>query len=153
VFFTKFYPKHFNQGEKAMNKVNKEDLKVRDITDGIKTATGLVKDNFFGGFEFTISLWEENLKVLNKWLSLQRDYIHLMKDISEKYPHEGMRMWSEVFKPLSSPTDWFTPLQRNYLRLTQNASDKFSKDLLDLSQKNIERVSSVFSDYLSLLGR
>lgn len=74
-----------------------------------------------------------------------------MKDASEKFPNEGMRIWSEVFKPLSSPTDWFTSLQRNYLRLTQNASDKFTKDVLNFSQRN--RVSSAFSDYLSLLGR
>jgi hypothetical protein len=135
-----------------MYKVNNE-----KSTDAIMTATGLVKENYLVGFELTISLWEENLKVLNsqlnKWLSLQGDYLNLMKDASEKLPNEGMRMWSEVFKPLSSPSDWFTSLQRNYLRLTQNASDKFTKDVLNLSQRYIERVSSAFSDYVSLLGR
>jgi hypothetical protein len=141
-----------------MTKAKRKVLKVRDSTNAIMTATGLVKDNFLVGFELTISLWEENLGVLNnqfnKWLSLQRDYINLMKDVSEKFPDDGMKMWSESFNPLiSSPTDWFTSLQRNYLRSAQNASGKFTKDVLNLSQKNIERVSSAFSDYLSLLGR
>jgi len=125
-----------------MNKVNKEDLKVRDITDGIKTATGLVKDNFFGGFEFTISLWEENLKVLNsqldKWLSLQRDYINLMRDLSEKLPNESMKMWSEGLKPLLAQTEWLTSLQKDYISSTQHSSDKLAKDLLALGRKSMD---------------
>ena len=137
-----------------MTTVKREELKVRDITDAIKTATGLVKENFLVGFDLTISLWEENLKVLSsqldKWLSLQRDYINLVRDVSEKFPNEGVRMWSEGLKPLHAQTEWFTSLQRNYIRSTQNSSDKLTKDIIKLSQKSIERTFSAFEDYLNL---
>ncbi|MGH7808553.1 MAG: hypothetical protein ACRENT_10730 [Thermodesulfobacteriota bacterium] len=125
-----------------MTKVKREALKVGDSTDAIKAATGSVKENYLVGFELTISLWEENLKLLSsqldKWLNLQRDYINHIRNISEKFLNEGMR-WSEDLKPLHAQTDWFTSLQRNYIRSTQNSSDKLAKDLLALSRKNIDR--------------
>ncbi len=43
--------------------VERKELKVRDITDAVNEITGLVKDNCLVWFEFTNSLWEENLKV------------------------------------------------------------------------------------------
>ncbi|MBI2486566.1 MAG: hypothetical protein HYW01_06340 [Deltaproteobacteria bacterium] len=126
-----------------MPEVKREELKIRDITDAMKGVSVLVKENFLVGFDLTISLWEENLKVLSsqldKWLSLQRDYINLMRDFSEKLPNEGMKMWSEGLKPLHAQTDWFTSLQRDYIRSTQNSSNKLTKDLLTLSQKSIDR--------------
>ncbi len=109
----------------------------------MKDVHGLVKENFLAGFDLTIFLWEENLKVLNsqldKWLSLQRDYINLMRDLSEKLPNEGMRMWSEGLKPLLAQTEWFTSLQKDYISSTQHSSDKLAKDLLALSRKSVDR--------------
>ena len=133
----------------------KREEKVRDITDVVKEASGLVKENYLAGLELTISLWEENLKALSsqldKWFVLQGDYINLMRDLSEKFPTEVMKMWNGSLKPLNAQTDWFISLQKDYLGFVRSTSDKFTKDVLNLSQKNIERVFSAFSDYLSLL--
>jgi hypothetical protein len=125
-----------------MTKAKNEALKVKNSEDAIKTATGLVKESFLAGFELTISLWEENLKVLNsqldKWLSLQRDYINLMRDLSEKLPNESMKMWSEGLKPLLAQTEWLTSLQKDYISSTQHSSDKLAKDLLALGRKSMD---------------
>ncbi len=140
-----------------MAAVKKEELKVGDIADALKEASSLVKENYLAGLELTISLWEENLKVLNsqldKWFVLQGDYINLMRDLAEKFPTEVMKMWSGGLKPLSTQTDWFISLQKNYLESVRSMSDKFTKDMLNLNQRNIERVFSAFSDYLALLER
>lgn len=136
-----------------MAKVKREELK--DITDATKELTDLVKEDYLAWFEFTTSLWEENRKVLNsqldKWLSLQGDYINLMRDFSQKIPNEGMKMWNEFLKPLNAQTDRFMSIQKDYIESTRSASDKFTKGFLSLNQKSIERALSAFSDYVNPL--
>ena len=53
-----------------MAELKRQELKVGDITDVVKEATGLVRENYLIGLELTSSLWEKNLreKVLNSKL-------------------------------------------------------------------------------------
>jgi hypothetical protein len=145
-----------NKEEKAMAEVKMPDLKIADITDVIKETNGLVKENYLAGFELTISLWEENLKVLSsqfdKWVASQKDCMNLMKDFQGKSSTEATNGWGIGLKPLVAQTEWFVSLQKDYLESVRVMSDKFAKDVINLNQKNVEKAFSVFSGYLGLFG-
>jgi len=60
-----------------MAELKRHELKVGDITDIVKEATGLVKENYLVGLELTSSLWEKNLR--EKVLNSKLDSIKLLR--------------------------------------------------------------------------
>ncbi len=72
--------------------LKRQKLKVGDITDIVKEATGFIKENYLAEIKHEISLLEKNLREnvlsnqLNKGIVLQGDYINLMSNLSEKSP-------------------------------------------------------------------
>ncbi len=131
----------------------KEPIKVKDYSDVIKGITGLARENYENGFEFALSLWEENLKVLNtqvdQWLNIQQDYTKGVKEFYEKLPKEVAAFWDG--KAINTEVNRLTTLQKEYIGLVRNASDKFTKETLSLTRKNVERALSLFDEYLNLV--
>jgi hypothetical protein len=133
----------------------KEELTVREVTDFTREAIGLVKESYLMGLELSVFLWNENLKLLNSqidnWFVLQQDYANFMKDFSQNFLGERIKMWNGGLKnPLGVQTDWYVSIQNNYLELLKNLSNKFAKNAVTLSQKNIETGFSVFDNFLNL---
>jgi hypothetical protein len=131
----------------------KDTLKVKDYPDVIKGITGLVKENYQNGFEFALSLWEENLKILNtqvdQWLNIHQDYTNTIKELYEKFPKDIPAFWDG--KAVNNEINRFVALQKEYIGLVRNASEKFTKETLNLTKKNVERALSLFDEYLSLI--
>ena len=129
----------------------KDALKVKDFSEVIKGVTGLVRENYQNGFEFAISLWEENLKVLNaqvdQWLNLQQEYTNTVRDLYEKLPKEAPAFWDG--KAINSEVNRLLAFQKEYLGLVRNVSDKLTKETLSLTKKNIEKTFSLFDDYIN----
>jgi predicted small secreted protein len=127
----------------------KETLKVKDFAEMVKEITGLVKDSYLNGIEFAVSLWEENLKVLNsqvdQWLDVQQEYIKAGKEFYERFPKEVV-----VFSDGKS-VDRFLAFQKDYIESIRRVSDKFIKETWSLAEKNVEKAFSFVEDYLSLL--
>ena len=139
-----------------MNMVERKDtlkdtLKVKDLSEAIKGVTGLVRENYQNSFEFALSLWEENLKVLNaqvdQWLNLQQDYTNTVREIYEKFPKEVGPLWDG--KVVNSEVNRLLAFQKGYLGLVRNTSDKLTKETLSLTKKNIEKTFSLLDDYIN----
>jgi len=131
----------------------KDTLKVKDFSEVIKGVTGLVRENYQNGFEFALSLWEENLKVLNaqvdQWLNLQQDYTNTVRELYEKLPKEVPAFWDG--KAINSEVNRLLAFQKEYLGLVRNVSDKLTKESLSLTKKNVEKALSLFDDYINLV--
>jgi cyclopropane fatty-acyl-phospholipid synthase-like methyltransferase len=131
-----------------------ETLKVKDFADMVKGITGLVRENYLNGFEFALSIWEENLRVLNtqveQWHSLQMDYIDVIRGFYERFPKELATLWEENSKAFNRQFDRFVAFQKSYVDLVRNVPDKFTKEALNLAQKNTEMTLSLFDDYFNL---
>jgi hypothetical protein len=132
----------------------KEALKVKDFTDTVKEITGLVRDSYLNGIELALSLWEENIKILNTqvdhWLDLEKDYINTLKDSYEKFPKEIATFWDESSKTINGEVDRLFALQKEYIESVRSVSEKSRKEALDLIQKNVDRTFALFDNYLNL---
>jgi hypothetical protein len=54
--------------------------------------------------------------------------MNLMKDLSEKFPIEVMKItWEMSLKPLIAQTEWFISFQKDYLGSVRSTSDKFTE--------------------------
>lgn len=131
-----------------------ETLKVKDFADMVKGITGLVRENYLNGFELALSLWGENLRILNtqieQWQNLQQDYINAVKEFYERFPKEWATLWEENSKAINRQFDHFVAFQKNYVDLIRDIPDRFTRETLNLTQKNTETALSIFNDYFNL---
>jgi hypothetical protein len=127
----------------------KKKAPVEDFTDGVKETTGFVRENYINSFKLPLSLWEENLKFLNtqveQWLNFQQDYISAVIEFYDKFPG-----WNGNSKNTDSYFKYPLGLQKNYIDSVRSTLDRFTKENLNLIQKNIEKASSIFDSYLNL---
>jgi|SRR6266852_4204217 len=122
----------------------------KDFTEVVvDETTGFVRENYIKSFKLPISLWEDNLKFLNtqieQWLSFQQDYINSVTEFYGKVPR-----WNGNSK---NPDNYFKyplALQKSYIDSVRATLDSFTKQNLELIQKNIEKASSLFDSYLNL---
>jgi hypothetical protein len=122
----------------------------KDITDVVvDETTGFVRENYIKSFKLPISLWENNLKFLNtqieQWLSFQQDYINAATEFYSKVPGRNGNS--------KNPDSYFKyplALQKSYIDSVRATLDSFTKQNLELIQKNIEKTSSLFDSYFNL---
>ncbi len=126
----------------------KETQKVKDLSETVKGLTGLVKENYLNGVEFALSLWEENIKVLDaqvdQWLNLQQEFIKVAREFSDKLPKEVA-----IFSNGDS-VDRLVNFQKNHFESVRKVSDKFTKETFSLTRKNVEGAFSIIDEYLNL---
>jgi len=131
----------------------KESTKVKDFTEPAKEFSGLVKENFLNGFDFTLSLWEENVKALNNqvdyWFNAEKDFLKTVRDFYSKFPKELNPSGNGNSKLLEEGTDRIVAFQKEYVEIVRSISDKLTKETKSLTQKNMEKAFSLLDDYLS----
>jgi hypothetical protein len=115
----------------------------------VDETTGFVRENYIKSFKLPISLWEDNLKLLNtqieQWLNFQQGYINAVTEFYDKFPG-----WNGNSKNTDSYFKYPLGLQKNYIDSVRSTLDRFTKENLNLIQKNIEKASSLFDSYFSL---
>ena len=108
-----------------------------------------IRENYIKSFKLPISLWEENLKFLNtqveQWLSFQQDYISAVIEFYDKFPG-----WNGNSKNTDNYFKYPLALQKSYIDSVKSTLDDFTKQNLNLIQKNIEIASSLFDRYFNL---
>jgi len=131
-----------------------EEIKVRDYIDMAKELTGLVKENYFVGFQLGLSLWEANSKIINnqieQWISAQESYATLMRELLERFPTESVNFWGTP-KLVTKHGEKIIALQKDYSSVVMNTSDRFMKEALTLMRSGINRVFSSFNNYMNLI--
>lgn len=131
----------------------KEAQHVRDVTEIFKEITGLVKENYLNGVEIWISLWEENLKIINSqlenWLNIQQGYLNSLKEA-----------YNRVQKDISTLTDpkvvfeeieRLLTLQKEHVDSLRRISNRYTKETFNLANRNTERFLSLFDECINIL--
>jgi hypothetical protein len=135
----------------------KEEVKVADFTEIFKGLSGLVRENYLSNLKITLSLWEENQKFANaqidQFLATHKEYAEQLKAATEKFlPKEVVSFWNSGYsKVFDGNFDRLTEVQREYINLARSASEKFTKEAINLTQKTAEKAFSVFEEYLKAL--
>ena len=135
----------------------KEEVRVADFTEVFKGLSGLVKENYLSNLKITLSLWEENLKFANaqidQFLATQKEYAEQVKASTEKFfPKEVVSFWNNSYsKVLDGNFGRLAEVQKEYINLARSASERFTKESINLTQKTAEKAFTVFEEYLKAL--
>ncbi len=135
----------------------KEEVRVADFTEVFKGLSGLVKENYLSNLKIALSLWEENMKFANaqidQFLATHREYAEQVKAATEKFfPKEVVSFWNNSYsKVLDGSFDRVAEVQKEYINLARSASERFTKESINLTQKTAEKAFSVFEEYLKAL--
>lgn len=135
----------------------KEEVRVADFSEVFKGLSGLVKENYLSNLKIALSLWEENMKFANaqidQFLATQREYAEQVKAATEKFfPKEVVSFWNNSYsKVLDGSLDRVAEVQKEYINLARSASERFTKESINLTQKTAEKAFSVFEEYLKAL--
>ncbi len=131
----------------------KETHQVKDFTEPVKEFGGMVKENYLNGFDFALSLWEENVKALNNQvdylLNAEKEYAKTVKEFSSKLPKEFGPIGNGNTKVIEEGVDRIVAFQKEYVNTIRSISDKLTKETRELTHKNIEKSFSLFDYYLN----
>lgn len=116
-----------------------EVIKVRDYIDIATELTGLVRENYLMGFQFGLSLWEANLKVINKqieqWMVVQESYAARIRELIGRLPNEAVTFWGGNPKLVNNYLEGILSLEKDYASVVMNTSDRFMKEALTIMKK------------------
>ena len=135
--------------EKASEKA---DLKVGDYVDMTRELTGLIRENFIMGLQLFFSLWEENLKVINRqtegWMRLQEESTKLVREPFGGFPTDMFNFWRGNSSFINRHMEKIFAFQRDYSQTVMNTSDKLMKETMELMKSNIDRAFSSLNEHI-----
>jgi hypothetical protein len=133
--------------------------KVKDIAEPAKELSGLVKDNYLNGLDFTFSLFEQNVKAIGTQadhiFELEKEFVTNLSGFYKDFPKDLPFMkdlpYDGSFK-VTEQLDRYITYRKEQLQTAKNMSEKFTKDARTIAQENIERAFSLFSEYFNLFS-
>lgn len=131
--------------------------KVKEFTEPVKEFSGLVKENYLNGLEFTFSLFEQNLKALSAQadhvFDLEKEFMTnvsgFYKDFPKDLPFIKDLPYNGGVKKASEHLDRYLTFRKEQIQTAKNMTEKFAKDARTMAEENIERTFSLFGDYFS----
>jgi hypothetical protein len=134
--------------------------KVKEFTEPVKEFSGLVKENYLNGLEFTFSLFEQNLKALGTqaehMFDLEKEFMTnvsgFYKDFPKDLPFVKDLPYDGSVKKVSEHLDRYLTFRKEQIQTAKNMTEKFAKDARTMAQENIERAFSLFGDYFNRFG-
>lgn len=134
--------------------------KVKEFAEPVKEFSGLVKENYLNGLEFTFSLFEQNLKTLttqaDHMFDLEKEFVTNVSGFYKEFPKD-LPLVKELpydgsVKKISEQLDRYITYRKEQLQTAKNMSEKFAKDARAMAQENIERTFSLFGEYFNLFN-
>lgn len=131
--------------------------KVKELTEPVKEFSGLVKENYLNGLDFTFSILEQNMKVLGAqaehMFDLEKEFITNLsgfyKDFPKDLPFVKDLPFDGSVKKVSEQLDRYLAYRKEQVQTVKSMSEKFTKDARTLAQENIEKAFSLLGDYFN----
>jgi archaellum component FlaC len=123
--------------------------KVKELTEPVKEFSGLVKENYLNGLDFTFSLLEQNIKAFGA----QADHIF---DLEKEFVTNLSGFYKDFPKDLpfvkDLPYDGGVKKVSEQVQTVKTMSEKFTKDARAMAQENVEKAFSLLGEYFSHFG-
>ena len=140
--------------------------KVKEFTEPAKEFSGLVKENYLNGLDFSFSLLEQNVKVLNSqvehYFDLEKEFLSNVGEFYKDFPKELPFTKDLPFakdlpyeggvKKATEQLDRFISYRKDHFHTVKSMTEKFTKDARAVAQENVERAFSVFGEYFKVFG-
>ena len=134
--------------------------KVKDFTEPAKEFSGVVKENYLNGVDFTFSLLEQNIKVLNsqvdQYFDLEKEFIsnvsEFYKDVPKNLPFAKDLPYGGGVEKVAEQLDRYTALRKEQVQSARSITEKYTKDARAAAEENVEQAFSLFTDYFKFLN-
>lgn len=134
--------------------------KVKDITEPVKEFSGLVKENYLNGLDFSFSLFEQNFKAFttqaDQILSLEKEFIanvsEFYKDFPKELPFAKDLPYDGGVKKVTEQLDRYISYRKEQLQTVKATTEKFTKEARTAAHENVEKAFSIFGEYFNLFG-
>jgi hypothetical protein len=134
--------------------------KVKELTEPVKEFSGLVKENYLNGLDFTFSLFEQNIKALGSqadhMFDLEKEFVTNLsgfyKDFPKDLPFVKDLPYDGSAKKVSEQLDRYLTYRKEQIQTAKSMTEKFTKDARALAQENIEKTFSLFGEYFNLFN-
>jgi hypothetical protein len=134
--------------------------KVKELTEPVKEFSGLVKENYLNGLDFTFSLLEQNIKALgaqaDHMFDLEKEFVTnvsgFYKDFPKDLPFVKDLPYDGSAKKVSEQLDRYLTYRKEQIQAAKSMTEKFTKDARAMAQENIEKAFSLFGEYFNLFS-
>lgn len=134
--------------------------KVKEFTEPAKEFSGLVKENYLNGLDFSFSLLEQNVKVFNSqvehFFDLEKEFLsnvgEFYKDFPKDLPFAKDLPYEGGVKKATEQIDRFISYRKEHFDTVKSMTEKFTKDARAMAQENVERTFSLFGEYFKVFG-
>jgi soluble cytochrome b562 len=134
--------------------------KVKDFTEPAKEFSGLVKENYLNGLDFSFSLFEQNFKALaaqaDQFLSLEKEFLanvgEFYKEFPKDLPFAKEFQYEGGFKKIAEQLDSYHSYRKEQLNAVKTTTEKLTKDARAAARENVEKAFSLFGEYFNAFG-
>ena len=134
--------------------------KVKELTEPVKEFSGLVKENYLNGLDFTFSLFEQNMKVLgaqaDHMFDLEKEFVTNLsgfyKDFPKDLPFAKDLPYNGGVKKVSEQLERYIAYRKEQMQTVKTMSEKFTKDARTMAEENVEKAFSLLGEYFSHFG-
>ncbi len=129
----------------------KQSLDVKDFTEPVKEFSKLLKDTYLSALDFSLSVTEENKKVLNEQVEylygVEKDYSKYVKGF---YDNVELPFGKVATEPFEQGIERVVNFQKSVLDSVNGVSDNVVADAHVVAKKNVEKAFSLFDGALDL---
>ena len=127
---------------------------VKEVPENIKEFSGIVKENYLNGLEYTFSLWEQNFKAINSHvaqvLDMEKEFVtnvnEYYKDLPSELPFSGAKKVD-----IADQFDKYIDFRKEQAETVKSVTEKFAKDARTQAEANVEKAFQIFGDYLNMI--
>lgn len=137
-----------------MPATSKATQKAKEFTEPVKEFSGIVKENYLNGLEYTFSLWEQNLNAINahvtQVIDIEKEFVNNVSGYYKDFPKE-LPFANGTTVDISDQFDRYIEFRKEQAEAAKNVTEKITKDARTQAEANVEKAFSFFGDYLNLI--
>lgn len=133
--------------EVRVNGFTKEEV-VNGYTEVFEDLTGLARENYLSSLKFSLSIWEESMRLaadaqVSQFFAIQKMYAEQVKAVFERFTEQTTSFWNGIFsRAFDGNFDRLTSTQKDYINLVRGASAKVTKEAVNITEKTAEKAFS-----------
>ena len=129
----------------------------QEFTSSFKEFSKLVKETYLSSIDFSLSVAEENKKVVNEQLEniieAEKEYVNAVKDFYAEAPVKDLPLGKIDTKAFEDGIDRLIGYQKNAFDSVRGISDSVTAESYKIAKKNLEKGFSLFDEALDSINK
>jgi len=130
----------------------KKTYDAKDFTEPVKELSRLMKETYLNTLDFSLSIAEENKKVVDKQvdylMDAEKEYFSSVKDFYGMLPKDDLPIGKVDSKNFEEGWEKILEFQKNFVDSVRGISDNAAAESHELAKKNVLKAFSVFDETL-----